>query len=174
MKLHLTTDYNFLQYNGKTRSVKSNAISKGLASRLLTEENCFEFFLANHIHHFMNHNVVSGFIGDFASKDSFSIWRKFQEDQNRRNYILENDLKSLRGQFKELADFQVAFSLLLNKKIAPLSLFILARKLKLNDKWSKSDDPLTQETSFFFNKASYFFNMDDDKFLQIINKIKSS
>lgn len=172
LKLHLTTDYNFIQYNGKLSGGKASPQSRALAARLQTEENCLEFFIANFVDRFMNDNGVVSFIGEFSNKPSFEIWHKFQRLKDQKNINLEKDIEYLYPNFHQLKDLSFVLRQIYDKKVSIISILILTKKLKLYDKWETEDDPFLSGMKFFLRKMSSFFEVPNEKITSAVASAK--
>lgn len=101
--LYYTDDYDFDKYNGRIRKVniKKNSseerLYKGLANKLVSEQDTIRFFMINHYDYYFNNSKFSRVANDFWKRDSFSVIHGLNNILSSPSYHIQKALSNDEG-----------------------------------------------------------------------------
>lgn len=170
--LHLTGDkYNFFLYHGKVKNQKATAFAERLSRKFKTEEDVINFFIANQIHFYMNHQKVNTWIGNFCDKPAILVWEKYIGKLETQDYQLKSEAKLLLELGSKLKSFHDVYPLVSKGKVsvATVSNFLIRFKLT---SW-KTEDPLLEEFYTFVFRIADFVKISKEKFEKAILTARS-
>jgi hypothetical protein len=149
IKLHFTsTSYNFVQYNGKTRSGSLKSQDSwyiGLSKRLMSEENTTQFFLANTIDGYRKTNKIPTYMRNFNNKEGFFIWKEWKNKVDNIHYLVKEELKNINNtEFSIDNGHPLVYSKFLKNEISFETLsFITLSNPSIMKKWKEQTfDPI--------------------------------
>jgi hypothetical protein len=171
--------YDFYKYNGKLRNCELKPTEfwfRKFAARLQTEENVINFFVANFVDGYCQHNRIEGFARNFCHKENFNIYKAWQARMNSLHYNFQKELAD--HSVKDLIEIKdgqhpLIFSLYLGKKMSLETICVLTVCIpKLLEYWrSTTTDPiLLPEFCTFCEKYRTFFSIDKQKFTAILQE----
>lgn len=182
LKLHFTTDYDFIKYKGKVNySVsqfdknKHKFVYDKLA-RKYSDDDLLKFFLAN----FLVNDTV--WVQDLLSQEAYENFVNFNKRQQSLSYIFENDLINIFNDenhkkiFKSnSSDFPLLLTKLLRNEVSSETVIIMNEFLNFIPKWEASikDDFIWPRIKTKLLKYKPFLHYDKDKFkILLVNSVK--
>jgi hypothetical protein len=184
IKLHFTTDYDYIKYNGKTLvSEKSFSNRKDRfiflsLSKKYTWEQLTYLFVFNYI------ETDSVWIGDYTTLEAESNYKKHQKIIESMSYIFERDCNLLFSGISNPNELLLVrggnYPILLNKSLQKVieieTLCILNNILKFLPDWNKKITDTVQWPSIYTKtlKLSSFLPKDMVKYELILKKILAS
>jgi hypothetical protein len=182
LKLHFTTDYDFIKYRGKVKYTvdqfnknKQIFVYEKLSKKFSDEELKY-FFIANFL---QNENV---WINDLLSHEAIEIYTQYSKRQQSLSYVFENDLlnifneEHIKNLFKcNSDDFPLLLKKLFRNEICLETLIIMNNCFPFLHKWDERIKdtiiwPKVKQKLFKYNE---FLVYDKSKFKSIlINSIE--
>lgn len=177
LKLHFTTDYDFLKYKGKVNYTpsqfnknKHRFVYEKLCKKY-SEEDLLKFFIAN----FLQNETV--WVQDLLSQEAYENFVNFNKKQQSLSYIFENDLINIFGEenhtkiFKSnSSDFPLLLTKLLRNEVSAETVIIMNEFLNFIPKWEKNikDDFIWPRVKTKLLKYQPFLHYDKSKFKQTL------
>lgn len=173
LKLHFTTDYDYMKYKGKVKyspsqfdKNKHKFVYEKLAKKY-SEEDLVKFFVANFLH---NETV---WVQDLLSQEAYEIFVDFNKKQQSLSYLFENDLINIFGEenhkkiFKSGSnDFPLLLTKLLRNEVSAETVIIMNEFLNFIPKWENNikDDFIWPRVKTKLLKYKPFLHYDKSKF----------
>lgn len=172
IRLHFTTDYDFFQYNGKTRISDKSWYSRDdrfffkKIERDIGLDNLVPFFVANYMD---GQNLwVKKLIGVrakrnfefFTPEEHYNTFRGDLALLKARHEALMNDIEE--GVHPNLLKYYIS------KEISPVTMIILQSLTKYSSSWNKviGSDPQWSSVRSYFGKLKDFVVFDRQKCLE--------
>lgn len=179
LKLHFTTSYNFVKYNGKVNSatVKSFETNKGKfffykLSRKYKQEEFFGFLVAN----FLNDPKI--WVGNLLNETCEETHKNWQKVQQSLSYVFEQDLNRLMDlvdnpdDLLKVVDHQwpMLYTLYKQSTVHLETIIILNDIMNFIPMWTKKvdDDVIFPDFVKICEKYKPFINYDKVKFTKIL------
>lgn len=180
LKLHFTTNYDFVKYSGKTNVTKDQFMLRKdkfqfyKLSRKYKRDELFGFFVANML---VNPKI---WVGDLLSEDAESEYKVWQKTQQSLSYVFEQDLHRLFDSVNNPEEllrvvdrqYPLLYNLYMQDMCAKETLIILNELLNFLPMWVKKveDDIIFPEFIKSCEKYKPFLNFDKPKMLAILKK----
>lgn len=182
LKLHFTTNYDFIKYGGKVNSatLKSFEINKGKfvfykLSRKYKRDELFGFFVANML---VNPKI---WVGDLLSEDADSEYKLWQKTQQSLTYVFEQDLHKLFDMVNNPEDllrvvdneYPLLYNLYTQDAIQLETVIIMNDLLNFLPMWKKrvGDDLIFPDFVKSCEKYKPFLNYDKVKMVSILKRM---
>jgi hypothetical protein len=179
LKLHFTSSYDYVKYNGKVNSatVKAFEINKGKfffykLSRKYNKEEIFGFYLSN----FLENPKL--WIGNLLSDDCDSTYKIWMKTQQSLSYIFDQDLNTLFDMVDkpdELlkvvdGDYPLLYNLYKQNTVKLETVIILDDIMNFITMWSKkvTDDLIFPDFVRVCDKYKPFINYDKAKMIGLV------
>jgi hypothetical protein len=181
LKLHFTTSFDYIKYNGKTRVTKDSFYKRRDKFKFASIEKKHP----NEIEEFIIANFVNGTQSwnDIFSMDSEEIFMEWKKCQQSLLYIFKNDIKKLviycEEKKLELDDiFKVGsnhpklLQLYYQKRIKIETIVLLSCIFPFLTTWKKQmNDELGLNFIILLEKYRVFFNIEKQKYISAIKEI---
>jgi len=180
LKLHFTSKYDYVKYNGKTNVTKDQFMLRKdkfqfyKLSRKYKRDELFGFYVANML---VNPKI---WVGDLLSEDAESEYKVWQKTQQSLSYVFEQDIHRLFDSVnnpEELlkvvdGQYPLLYNLYMQDMCAKETLIILNELLNFLPMWVKKieDDIIFPEFVKSCEKYKPFLNFDKPKMLAILKK----
>ena len=178
LKLHFTSKYDYVKYNGKTNVTKDQFMLRKdkfqfyKLSRKYKRDELFGFFVANML---VNPKI---WVGDLLSEDAESEYKVWQKTQQSLSYVFEQDIHRLFDSVnnpEELlkvvdGQYPLLYNLYLHDKVKKETILILNDFMNFMPMWKKKveDDILFPDFTKSCEKYKPFFSYDEPKMKKII------
>jgi hypothetical protein len=178
LKLHFTSNYNYVKYNGKTNVNKNQFMLRKdkfqfyKLSRKYKRDELFGFYVANML---VNPKI---WVGELLTEDADSEYKVWQKTQQSISYVFEQDLHSLFDSVnnpEELlkvvdGQYPLLYTLYTQGKSTKETLIILNDILNFMPMWVKKvdDDIIFPEFIKSCEKYKPFLNYDKVKLKNLL------
>lgn len=183
LKLHFSTEYDFIKYHGKVKYSISqyqnnkHKYSFEKISKKFSNEELQNFFIAN----FLQNDKF--WILDFATQESIDVFKEFNKKRQSLSYVFESDLINIFNEenhkllFKcnEKYDLPLLLKKLLRGEVSLETLIIMDRYMKFITKWNSNiaENYLWPDIKIKLLKYKPFLKYDSVKFKKtLINSVK--
>lgn len=176
LKLHFTTKYDYVKYNGKSSvskdsfMLRKDKFSYYKLSRKYKQEELFGFYVANLL------VKPKSWIGDLISEDADSEYKVWLKTQQSITYLFEQDVALLFDMVDKPEDllrvvdgqYPLLYNMLLQDKIRLETVIILNDMMKFLPMWSRKieDDIVFPDFVLRCEKYKPFLNYDKAKLMQ--------
>lgn len=179
LKLHFTSSYDYVKYNGKVNSatVKAFEINKGKfffykLSRKYNKDEIFGFYVSN----FLENPKL--WIGNLLSEDCDSIYKIWLKTQQSLSYIFDQDLNTIFDMVDKPdqllkvvdGDYPLLYNLYKQDTVKLETLIILNDIMNFIPMWSKkvNDDIIFPDFVRVCDKYKPFINYDKAKMIGLV------
>lgn len=182
VKLHLTTEYDVFEYNGRVscsrdtfEKRKDKQLFEKLSSKFKTEHEFIQFIISNLL--YGNKNVIYS----VESDDYYHVWLKRKQS---RTQVFKNDLDKIINKFEteKLKSFELfstdsgmpkLLEMYLANEITPETMVILNAYENYIPEW-ESKIMLWRDHFLMIRKAKNFIKFNKDRITAIYEKFKIS
>jgi hypothetical protein len=180
LKLHFTSKYDYVKYNGKTNVTKEQFMLRKdkfqfyKLSRKYKRDELFGFFVSNML---VNPKI---WVGDLLLEDAESEYKVWQKTQQSLSYVFEQDLHRLFDlvnnpeELLKVVDGQypLLYNLYMRDMCVKETLIILNELLNFLPMWVKKveDDIIFPDFVKSCEKYAPFLNFDKPKMLTVLKK----
>lgn len=180
LKLHFTTNYDFVKYHGKIKLSKDTFEKRAdrfhyyRLSRKYRSEELFRFLLAN----FLKKDNV--WIGELFQDDAVQCHKKWEQLTQSLSYIFSNEIETAFNKVENLEDllividgqYPLLYNLYLRNEVSMETVIILNDILGFFPMWSKKvvDDILFPKFIFVCEKYKPFLSYDLNKMRNIVKE----
>lgn len=181
LKLHFTTNYDYVRYSGKTRVNKDQFMLRKdkfqfyKLSRKYKYDELFGFFVANML---VNPKI---WVGDLLSEDADSEYKLWQKTQQSLTYVFEQDLHKLFDMVNNPEDllrvvdteYPLLYNLYTQDAIQLETVIIMNDLLNFLPMWKKrvGDDLIFPDFVKSCEKYKPFLNYDKVKMVSILKRM---
>ena len=181
LKLHFTTNYDYVRYSGKTRVNKDQFMLRKdkfqfyKLSRKYKYDELFGFFVANML---VNPKI---WVGDLLSEDADSEYKLWQKTQQSLTYVFEQDLHKLFDMVNNPEDllrvvdteYPLLYNLYTQDAIQLETVIIMNDLLTFLPMWKKrvGDDLIFPDFVKSCEKYKPFLNYDKVKMVSILKRM---
>lgn len=170
---HFTSDYDYFQYNGKTRPISEQAFRKNRYMYHYKEiaklSKPVDFMAGN-----MIFNPDASYIGNFTDE----FYNMFVLYSTNGAYQFKNELRELKSDFN--SNFNIdsetgipyIIKLTLDKKISFFTLCVFESLLGMNERWMLQDNYLLfGKLARKASKSFPFLNIENDKYKVMVKQL---
>ena len=181
LKLHFTTNYDYVRYSGKTRVNKDQFMLRKdkfqfyKLSRKYKYDELFGFFVANML---VNPKI---WVGDLLSEDADSEYKLWQKTQQSLTYVFEQDLHKLFDMVNNPEDllrvvdneYPLLYNLYTQDAIQLETVIIMNDLLNFLPMWKKrvGDDLIFPDFVKSCEKYKPFLNYEKVKMVSILKRM---
>jgi len=179
MRLHFTTDYDYLKYNGQTKASKDSFLKRSdkfffkKLEKTFKKQEMLYFFVAN----FIDHDDI--WVGNLVSNASEQVYTDWKKRIQSLSYNFRNDCEYLADyEFDSLfAVSEYSHPLLLRKylqkEISPETMIIIDSVIPYIKVWTKKidEDIIWPTVRNKLLKYKPFVSVDKDKYKSIMREV---
>ena len=179
LKLHFNSNYNYLKYQGKTRSapIRANEVwhINKIRNKLRTEEYVFTFFLYNMMNDFWKTGNFGSYIGAYANSESVTVWANWRTWLERPYDNILRDLEKLSGHsLRQLIDpadsHPIIIKRAMGREIHLNTIALLYRDLKLKNYWLNNADPVLENFVSTIDKYQCFLEVEQGLIKKVLDE----
>lgn len=185
LKLHFSSNYNFIRYDGKLRPQtikgKEGFVLNKLNSKLTTEEMIINFFVYNMTESWWKNGNIATYYGTYINKDYIAAYEKWQAWLDSSEHNFKQDLLQFEG--KKLKDIVTLdeghpeiFKKMSSGRMHPNSVAILILCAPQIVKYweKKAEDPVMEQFVKTIKSYSVFLKINQERHKKILeNQFKN-